>query len=73
MTPMWNPHTEVQALQRIARIGQKQKTTTYKLLIDSRHDKQVQAVQQLKLSAAENILAGAKDSKGISMTDIQKC
>ena len=46
---------------------------TYRLLMNSKHDRQVQAVQKLKLSAAETILAGAKEKKGLSFMEMQSC
>jgi len=74
MTPMWNPHTEIQALQRISRIGQTRETTTYKLYVNSLHDESVKKVQHKKLNSSNEILSATKTQLAmVQMEDMISC
>ncbi|KAK1833651.1 SNF2 family N-terminal domain-containing protein [Podospora conica] len=59
MEPHWNPMTETQALDRVHRIGQRRDVVTTRYIANDSIEMYVQDVQQRKLRAIDQSLAGA--------------
>lgn len=73
MDPWWNPATEIQAIDRTHRIGQKNKVMAYKLIAKDTVEEKVLALQAKKSSIADAIVGGkpSKILKNISKEDLK--
>lgn len=56
----WNPQLEMQAQDRIYRVGQKKDITVYKLMAVDTIEDRIKSLQDSKLQIAESMLTGAQ-------------
>jgi len=63
MEPQWNPMSELQALDRIHRLGQTQKVVTVRYIVRETYEEQVLKLQRRKQELADLTLSGGAISK----------
>ncbi|MCJ1385512.1 alpha-1,6-mannosyltransferase [Xylographa soralifera] len=63
MEPQWNPMSELQALDRIHRLGQKEKVVTIRYIVRETYEEQVLKLQRRKQELADLTLGGGAISK----------
>lgn len=64
----WNPQLEQQAQDRIYRFGQSKPVTIYKFVTQDSIEQRIQTLQGHKLSLAEAVLTGSKNTSGSTLT-----
>ncbi|XP_059607981.1 transcription termination factor 2-like [Phlebotomus argentipes] len=70
--PHWNPQLEMQAQDRIYRIGQIRDVSIVKFITSDSMEERVQQLQQIKLELADKVLTGArKMGSGLTIQDLR--
>ncbi|GJQ80974.1 putative DNA binding protein [Trypoxylus dichotomus] len=68
----WNPQLEMQAHDRIYRVGQNKQVHIYKFVAVNTIEEKIKALQEQKLALAESILTGAKiQNSKLSLHDLR--
>lgn len=68
MDPHWNPQLELQAQDRVFRIGQNKEVFIYKVLCHDTIEERIKTLQDKKLSIASDMLAGVKRTTSSKLT-----
>ncbi|GAB0090596.1 Transcription termination factor 2 [Sergentomyia squamirostris] len=68
MDSHWNPQWELQAEDRVYRIGQTKPVTVYKYVTVNSIEERIVELQKKKLEMARNVLTGAKRTSGGGLT-----
>lgn len=68
MDPHWNPQLELQAHDRIYRMGQKKSVHIYKVLCEDTIEERIKLLQEKKLSIAQDVLSGVKRTTNSKLT-----
>ncbi|WP_462325583.1 SNF2-related protein [Desulfoplanes sp.] len=73
MDPWWNPAVEMQAVDRVHRIGQEKPVFTYRLISEGTVEEKVVALQEKKRELVHSIMQGSKAMlREITREDIEK-
>lgn len=68
MDPHWNPQLELQAQDRIYRVGQTKPVRMYKVLCEETIEQRIKLLQEKKLNIANEMLTGVKQTSGNQLT-----
>lgn len=68
MDPHWNPQLELQAQDRIYRVGQTKTVHIYKVLCEETIEQRIKLLQEKKLNIANEMLTGVKQTCGNQLT-----
>ncbi|KAG7116135.1 putative ATP-dependent helicase C23E6.02 like protein [Verticillium longisporum] len=72
LDPFWNPFVEMQAVDRVHRIGQQNEVKVYRILIKDSVEDRIMEIQTKKREAIEAALDGkASRGMGLSMADLR--
>lgn len=68
----WNPQLEMQAQDRIYRVGQKKNVNVYKFMTLETIEERIKKLQENKLSIADSMLTGSKiQSSKLTLADLK--
>lgn len=68
----WNPQLEMQAQDRIYRVGQTKNVNIYKFMTVGTIEERIKKLQENKLAIAESTLTGSKaQSSKLTLTDLK--
>ncbi|KAK4882340.1 hypothetical protein RN001_005659 [Aquatica leii] len=69
----WNPQLEIQAQDRIYRVGQSKPVTIFKLMASNTIEERIKSLQDKKLGIAQEVLSGVKiqDNNKLSLQDLK--
>lgn len=68
----WNPQLEMQAQDRIYRVGQKKQVNVYKFMTVETIEERIKKLQDNKLAIADSMLTGSKiQSSKLTLTDLK--
>lgn len=68
----WNPQLEMQAQDRIYRVGQKKDVNVYKFMTVETIEERIKKLQENKLAIADSMLTGSKlQSSKLTLTDLK--
>lgn len=68
----WNPQLEMQAQDRIYRVGQKKQVNVYKFMTVETIEERIKKLQENKLAIADSMLTGSKiQSSKLTLTDLK--
>ncbi|EEY15553.1 ATP-dependent helicase RIS1 [Verticillium alfalfae VaMs.102] len=72
LDPFWNPFVEMQAVDRVHRIGQQNEVKVYRILVKDSVEDRIMEIQTKKREAIEAALDGkASKGMGLSMADLR--
>lgn len=68
----WNPQLEMQAQDRIYRVGQRKDVNVYKFMTVETIEERIKRLQETKLEIAESMLTGSKiHSSKLTLSDLK--
>ncbi|KAF3359610.1 CWF complex protein sap61 [Verticillium dahliae VDG1] len=72
LDPFWNPFVEMQAVDRVHRIGQQNEVKVYRILVKDSVEDRIMEIQTRKREAIDAALDGkASKGMGLSMADLR--
>ena len=69
--PWWNPAVEMQAVDRIHRIGQTSKIIACRLLMKNSIEEKIRQIQRSKAALAQDVLGEEKCGQILTLADSQ--